>query len=347
MTEALSAGGDELPATVRDAVLARAGALSVPGRHVLDVLAVVPDRAEVWLLEGMLGAEIEHLDECLASGMLRSARDAVAFRHELARRAIDEAISPHRRVALRRDVLRTLRDHGPLDPARLAHHAEAAGDGAAVLEYAPTAALRAAAAGAHRQAAAQYARALEFADGLEPSARGELLEQRSEECHMIADFDDAIGSLESALDCYRALGDRRKQGIVLRQLGRTLYCMGGGAQRANAAIRASLEVLEQLPPGPELARTYMSLASSCMNAEDAPGTFQWGARAVELAERLDDEELQIISLNDLGTMEALHGMTEGREKLERSLELARRDGFEEHAGRALIHLVWTATRNRD
>jgi hypothetical protein len=40
-------------------------------------------------------------------------------------------------------------------PARLAHHAEEAGDGPAVLAYAPVAAQRATAAGAHRQAADQ------------------------------------------------------------------------------------------------------------------------------------------------------------------------------------------------
>jgi hypothetical protein len=35
-----------------------------------------------------------------------------------------------------------------------------------------------------------------------------------------------------------------------------------------------------------------------MNAEDAPGAFAWGAKAVALADGLDDEELRIVALND-------------------------------------------------
>jgi DNA-binding CsgD family transcriptional regulator/tetratricopeptide (TPR) repeat protein len=348
VTEVLSAGGGELPATVRDAVLARAGLLSDSARHALDMVAIVPHRVEVWLLEGLLGTRLEHLDECLASGMLRSEGRAVAFRHDLARQATEEAIPPHRRVALHREVLVALRGRADVrtDPARLAHHAEAAGDGEAVLEFAAAAAARAASLGAHREAAAQYARALRFADGLGLAERGELLEGRSHECHLIADFHDAIASLEAALAGYRELGDRRREGVVLRSLSRTLYCMGGDQERANRAARAAVEVLEQLPPGPELARAYGTMASTYMNAEEPEGTFAWGARAVELAERLGETELHIISLNELGTMEFLSNTPGGREKLELSLELAQRDGFEEHAGRAFIHLAWSATRLR-
>ena len=40
---------------------------------------------ELWLLEALGGATVDHLEECLASGMLVSAGTAVAFRHELAR----------------------------------------------------------------------------------------------------------------------------------------------------------------------------------------------------------------------------------------------------------------------
>jgi len=57
------------------------------------------------------------------------------------------------------------------DLARLAHHAEAAGDREAVLEFAIAAAEQAAGLHAHREAAAQYARALRFADTLPAAER--------------------------------------------------------------------------------------------------------------------------------------------------------------------------------
>ncbi len=233
VTEVLSAGTGELPATVRDAVLARAGLLSNSARRVLDAVAIMPPRIEVWLLEELLNAQIDHLDECLASGMLHAEGRAVAFRHDLARQAVEEAIPPHRRVVLHRDVLIALRARadGLTDPARLAHHAEAAGDGAAVLEFAAAAAAKAASLGAHREAAAQYARALRFADGLGPSERGELLERRSHECHLIADFSDAIACLEAALLSYRNVGHRRQEGVVLRSLARRCTAWAAIASR--------------------------------------------------------------------------------------------------------------------
>ena len=100
--------------------------------------------------------------------MLAPTADGVAFRHELARMTIEESLAPHRRAALHRDALAALvaPPAGAPDPARLAHHAEAAGDADAVLRFAPAAAARADSVGAHRQAAAQYARALRFAADL-------------------------------------------------------------------------------------------------------------------------------------------------------------------------------------
>ena len=47
-----------------------------------------------------------------------------------------------------------------------------------MLEFAPAAAEQAAALGAHREAAAQYARALRFADGLDDAKRADLCTAR-------------------------------------------------------------------------------------------------------------------------------------------------------------------------
>ena len=110
--------------------------------------------------------------------MLRVDGDAVAFRHEIARAAIEDELPPDRRLGLHRAALAALAGG---EPARLAHHAEAADDGAAVLEYSQAAGERAARLGAHREAAAHFGAALRHADDLEPTARAALLERRSRE----------------------------------------------------------------------------------------------------------------------------------------------------------------------
>ena len=70
------------------------------------------------------------------------------------------------------------------DLARLAHHADAAGEAAAVLRFAPRAAQQASALGAHREGAGQYRRALRYADGLPVAQRASLLQGYSGECYL-------------------------------------------------------------------------------------------------------------------------------------------------------------------
>jgi DNA-binding CsgD family transcriptional regulator len=91
---------------------------------------------------------------------------------------------------------------------------------------------------------------------------------------------------------------------------------------------------------------YSNLASGYVNLEDSARGVVWGTRAIELADRIGEEEVLIHALNNVGTSELLAGEVEGREKLERSFALAREAGLDSHAGRALIHLVWAATRTR-
>ena len=179
VTEALAAGDVRIPPTVRDAVLARAARLRPGAIALLEAVAVVPPLAELWLLERLAPDALEFVEECLASGMLTPATGGIAFRHELARLAIEESLTPLRRLALHRRALQVLASPpaGTPDLARLAHHAEAAADSEAVQRFAPAAAARAALLGAHREAAAQYTRALQFADGLPPARRAELLER--------------------------------------------------------------------------------------------------------------------------------------------------------------------------
>src|SRR5262249_58343940 len=91
VVEALFAGAEAIPATVRDAVLARAARLDPDARALLDAVAIVPPRAELWLLESIAGELVAHLDDCLGSGLLTSDSAGVAFPHALARLAPAQA----------------------------------------------------------------------------------------------------------------------------------------------------------------------------------------------------------------------------------------------------------------
>jgi DNA-binding CsgD family transcriptional regulator len=347
VTEILASGDSEIPDTVRDAVLARAVRLSPAARALLEAVAITPPKSELWLLERLAPNAIEGLEECLGSGMLTADKSGIAFRHELARLAVEESLAPDRTLALHRRALEALvvPQFGAPDLARLAHHAEAAEDTEAVLQFAPAAAERAASLGAHREAAAQFARALRCAEQLPVEAEAELLERRSFECYLIDEFDESVKAQTRAVALFRKLGDSRTEGAALCSLARRIWCGGGTAEAAEAS-RAAVALLEQLPPGRELALAYGVASAICLNAEDADGTFTWGTRAVELANRVGDTEVLVYALNNMGTMALLSGDPEGTKMLDRSLALAEQAGLEEHAGRVFIHLGWALARNR-
>jgi DNA-binding NarL/FixJ family response regulator len=349
LSEVLAAGDREIPPTVRDAVLARTARLSATAASLLAAVSVSQPQAELWLLEALATEdELACLEECLRSGMLTPAADGVAFRHELARMTIEETLAPNRRVELHRAALAALvaPPAGAPDPARLAHHAEAAGDAGAVLEYAPAAAARAESVGAHRQAAAQYARALRFGGDLPPEKRVAFLEGRFRSAFRADDCGEAIEAMQDALACHRTLGDRLREGDRMRRLSDVLFCPGDRCAEAERLGREAVTVLEGLSSGRELGLAYANMASLCMNREDADGTAAWGARALELSDRLDEVEIRVHAVNTLGTMQLLGGDLAGAEKLERSIALARQAGLQVDVARGYGNLAWAGLRNR-
>jgi DNA-binding CsgD family transcriptional regulator/tetratricopeptide (TPR) repeat protein len=344
VVEALAVEEGGIPDTVRDAVLARAARLSPAARRVLEAVAVAPPLAELWLLEGLAGDEARSLDECVTSGMLSSEPVGVVFRHELARLAIEESVAPHRKRELHRRALAALADppDGGRDLARLAHHAEHAGDGDAVLRFAPEAGDAAASLGAYREAAAQYARALRFGDRLSPGERAQLLERRSRACYLTDDNDAAVAAITEAREYRHQLGEILEEGAALSWLSLVLWCPGR-AEESELTAREAVGVLEGLPPCRELAMAHANLAyvsATFARSDDA----QTRARqALDLAEQVDDPE---IALHARTTIAACEPLESGYEELERCLEEARAAGYDEQVARIGLNLVGMAVGSR-
>jgi DNA-binding CsgD family transcriptional regulator/tetratricopeptide (TPR) repeat protein len=343
VTEALAAETETIPPTVRDAVLARAASLSESATSLLEAVAVAQS-PDLEVIEAMADSGLEGLEECIGCGMLAPVGRGVAFRHELARLVIEEAIPPNRRGMLHERALRAL--VGTSDYARLAHHAEAAGDPEAVLRFAPQAARQASVLGAHRESAAHYARVLRFAEGLSSTERAELLEHRAYEC-MLADLTgEAVQAARDAVALRNSLGDVRAQSGALQLLSHVLWCPGYVAE-STAAARQAFELVEGLEPGRELALAQSRLAQLAKDAEELDPAVESGTGALRLAKVLDDTELYVHSLTSVASARFLAGEESGREELERARALALEAGLEEQVGRANINLVWCALRHRD
>jgi DNA-binding CsgD family transcriptional regulator len=340
VTEALATEGDGVPATVRDAVLARAAMLAPAAQEVLDLASVVPGLIERRLLEELLAPDPATVNACVERGMLVAHRDGLSFRHELARLAVLDALDAGRRAALDARVLAALEarpEREALLP-RLAHHAEAAGDAEAVLRHAPAAAVRAALLGAHRAAAEHYAAALRYADRLSPLARIDLLAAYSSEAYMTGELVEALGARREAITASREIGDQLREGDNLSRLAGPCTRLGLNDEAEQASTDA-IALLEQLPPSRELGVAYAFQAYLRMLARDNADGVRWGQKALEVTLRFDDDETRAQALNLIGTSKVMAGEIEpGCEHLLQSLELARAHGLDFYVAHALLML---------
>lgn len=335
VTEVIAAGTAEVPGSAHEAVLARVARLSVPARTVVEAAAVIGSRVDLDLLRKTVETDHAALDECLTAGVLVCEPEGFRFRHEIARLAVESALPAHRRADLHAQVLRALESAGTADTARLAHHAEAAGDGAAVLRYAPAAGRRAGELAAHREAAAQYQRALRFAQDLPARERATLYDALATEVALVDRWEEAAEARGQALALWREVGDDLRTGDTLRHLSRVMWRLCRGEDSERTAYEA-LQILEELPPTRELAWAYAGLANVYQN-QQFDKAVPLARKAQELAVELDDRALLSDALNTEGC--ALAGLgQDGVAKVREALDVALEAGREAQAGRAYANL---------
>ncbi len=338
VTELLAGDAQSLPASVRDAVLARVAPLPHEARDVLELASVSPAQIEVDVLDAVVEDAQAAMALCTAAGLLRLDGGALRFRHDLARRAIEASLPPGRAAALHAAVFDALSVRGA-SVARLVHHAAQAGLSGAVLTLAPQAAREAAAACAHRQAAALYALALEHAAAQPALQRAALHVAHADECLLVNRADAAFESRRQALALHRQLGDRLAEGRDLRVLA-SIEWHRGITPEGRAHARAAIEVLEQLDAPRELAMAYATMAQLHLLGETSLPACEWGLKALALLEGRDDAEGLAYVLNTVGTAQLRsQDLAEAWTMLERSRDIALDHGFESHAARAYMNIA--------
>ena len=348
LTELLAAPAQTFPASVRDAVLARAQRLGPVARQLLDLLSVSPLPLESEVLTQIMNdstGAIDHaLAQCLAAGLLQASADGVGFRHELARRSMESALAMTQRRELHRRILLAL---PRASATRRVHHADGAGLTDEVLRLAPLAAADAARASAHRQAAALYELALRRCGPRTPAVlRAELLLAYAEQSERIAALGPARDAIDEAIALYRELADPRGQGLALTRLARLQWLLGdvGAGKLAAGAAIAALEALGQ-PAG--LAMAYAVMAQLHLLDDTETAAQDWGQRALALANQLGDTEAQVHALNTVGAAEmASADSPKAWARMQRSLDMALAHGWADHVARAYSNLVIHALVHR-
>lgn len=329
VTEVLAGGSISLPDTVRDAVLSRAALLPGPARDALEAAAVLGQHVRPELLCAVGDCAPEAVEACLAAGLLVDDGGRQTFRHDLAREAVEGAMTPLRRRQLHARALDALGDSG--DVVHRANHAIGAGDGTAILALATQAGDHCVNLGAHSQAATLYGEALGHVEGLADPDRLRLLEAHATACRRVERFEDAIRSGRLLLAA--ADGDARATGAWEAWLGAALRD-AGRTEEAWTLLEAAVTRLEPGGDTPELAGALALLAQQQMISGQATAAIPTGERAAAMAERLGLEEVAVHALDTTGTaMACAQDVTAGGAMLLAAQQRARAAGLVDELAR--------------
>lgn len=341
VTELGSISETNVPANVLDALTSRVARLSDETRGLVRMMSVVPSRAPRWQLKTFGEDAFEEAQE---RGLIEFDGEAGWYRHELARRAVEESLAPAQRRESHQAILAALIDRDA-DPAVIVHHAEGARDADALMKYAPIAARQASSMASHRDAVAHLERVLPFRDRFSQEARAELLRDYAIEAYRINNQPAAMSAASDALALYRSLEDDYETGDMLRWVSRLRWWIGNRDGAEEAGIEA-VEVLENLPPSSALAMAYSNLSQLQMLAHHVEEATAWAIRAIDTAEQVDDTATKAHALNNLGSARLRSGDPEGWNTLEASLVIALEHGHSDQVSRAYANLVYSAIERR-
>ncbi|HEV7808845.1 MAG TPA: AAA family ATPase [Solirubrobacteraceae bacterium] len=343
----LAGAGDELPASLRDALLVRVDALSETAQAALRVVAVVGRAADHALL-GAATERDEHelvaaLREAVAAHVLVQHADRLNFRHALVREAVCADLLGGERATLHRRVAEALaRTSDPTNQGELAGHWHAAGDVDRALTASVGAGLAAARTYAFRDALEHFERALELWPRADDARRGAVLDhagllaEAAEAARLIGEADRAVTLCGQALEAVDPIAEPQRAAHLHERLGRYLAC---DPQVALVSYGRALELLAPAPSALRarvlcdegLALLYLvRLDESRRRCEDALRIAQAAAATTEEA----------YARSTLGLVLALLGLpVEGEAHLRAALAIVTELGRAEDVARAHINLA--------
>lgn len=325
VTEVVAGSQTSIPSTVLDAVLARVARLSADARKTVEAAAVIGPSADA----GLLMVVVDHpaTTECLEKGVLFADGNAYRFRHEIARQAIIDASDPGERRILHARVLAAL-ERGPgadeRSLARLAHHAAESGDEASTLRYALPAGRRAAAAGAHREAAAQFARVEPYSGALPVVERAAFFELLAREQFLTTHYDLGLTAYDEAAATWRTLGDAVQEVRVLIDAAKSFVGAGRNTD-AQAAVRRVTELGGQVADPAVKVEVLNAIAYLRCQEGKFREAIELSLRAIEIG-RKDPRAIEsvVMAFNTLGSarlqLEDPAGIADLQTSIDRALE---------------------------
>lgn len=338
--EVLNAEPGAVPRTVADVVSARVSHLSEDAARLVLAAAVLGGPAQAGLLAAVSGSDADALDECVESGTLVGGLEAYRFRHELTRLAVEQSIPALRRGRIHAAALAALHETAPNDHARLAYHADGAGDGDQALRHAARAAADAVAMRSHREAVLQYQRALRWAQSADDETKATLHEGLATSLGLMDRWEESADQRERALVLRRGLGDPIKISENLRSQAKCLWRLCRG-EESEQATEESFALMATAPDSVERAWVYALYSAAQGDGGGSAKALVYAQEALRQAESLGCPDVLAHALNTIGVIRLGMGH-DGFPELTRSIDLALDQGCDEQAARGYANLYQVA-----
>jgi class 3 adenylate cyclase len=335
-----SASTDELPGSLREALLLRLERLSPSTQDVLRAAAVVGRSVDHRLLGHISGATESDLLVALREAteqyllVLTGRGSAYTFRHALLREAIYDDTLPGERLRLHRAIAEILTANRELATssaaAELAYHWHAAGDLPAALGASLEAANEAERVYAYQECVRQIERALamwdrvEAADDIARTDRVELLLRGSQAAGWAGDAERALMLGQSARD---AVNERTAPALAATgemRIGRALWELGRGDDAIEHLARAR-ELVPVDPPSIERAEALAAEGRALLLTANYAEARERLEEARAMAAPLGSPAVEASVLNSLAavyssTGEYERGIGSGQEGLRVAIE---------------------------
>jgi tetratricopeptide (TPR) repeat protein len=311
-------GGEGLPGTVQNVVLARMDKLEAEDRQALRAASVFGQRFAIDALRRLSGLPDYDCRPLVAQGLVRPSGEEFLFSHALVREGAYSSLPGSERRELHRRAAEWFADR---DPVLTAEHLDRAEDEAAAAAY------LAAAKGQARLY--RYEHALRLAErGMEIASeavdrfalaccRGELLLDLGEVARAGAAYEEALALADDdAARCRARLG--------LASVKRMTDDLDG----ALADVEMAEAIAERLDMPEEAAKAHFLHGNLLFTRGDLEGCLREHQRSLELARRVGSPELEAAALGGLGDAEYMRGrMLSAKERFQRCVELADKHGF--------------------
>jgi DNA-binding CsgD family transcriptional regulator len=350
--ELAGSGARVPPASITEAVLAKAAGVTPSARAVVDQVCVADGGMSHELLAATVPLAEDDLlaaaREAVSRRLLAATADGYAYPHDLVRQVFYGQLLPGERRRLHRRVAGALAARPEPDPALLALHWQLAD----CPDRAAPAALLAA-------RAAVTSRAYPEADRFYTMAAGQLrwlpepgpglLEEAAQAASWAGHPGRAARYLADAL-AQPAVGGTQDRARMLERLGR-YHWEAGDPRAAVDATRQAWDLLEAEPASALQARILAALANCRMLLGEPDEAMPLATQAVELAEKIGADVEYAHGLAILGIVQAQRGELEaGLTALHTSFTLACRSGSVEGVVRAAanqMYLLYTAGRSAE